>query len=153
MAQYIPLSQGQFAIVDDDDFEKINTYKWCIKKTSHNLYAKRVFNMKTIDMHRFIMNPKIGYVIDHINGDGLDNRKENLRICTHSENMKNIKVRKDNTSGVRGIHWQKKANKWHCQIQYNGKKIYLGLYKDLEDAKRVVLLHQNNTSEFYKTRY
>ena len=98
MAQYIPLSQGQFAIVDDDDFEKINTYKWCIKKTSHNLYAKRVFNMKTIDMHRFIMNPKIGYVIDHINGDGLDNRKENLRICTHSENMKNIKVRKDNTS-------------------------------------------------------
>jgi hypothetical protein len=153
MAQVIPLSQGKFAIVDDDDFEKVNSHKWCIKKTTHNLYAKRALNGKTISMHQIILEPQVGYIVDHINGNGLDNRKENLRLCTHSENMKNIKVRKDNSSGVRGVSWNKTAKKWHCQIQNNGKKIYLGLYKDLEEAKRVVLLQHSNTSEFYQTRY
>lgn len=152
MSQLIPLTQGKFAIIDDDDFEKVNIHKWCLKKTSHNLYAKRGCNKKTIHMHHLILEPKDEHIVDHINGNGLDNRKQNLRLCTHGDNMKNIKIRKDNLSGVRGVHWDKNAKKWFCQLQHNGKKIYLGLYKDLEEAKKVILEKQSTISEFYQTR-
>ena len=152
MSKIISLTQGYIAIVDDDDFEKVSKHKWCVKKTSHNVYAKRYSNSKTIDMHHVIIERKEGFVVDHINGDGLDNRKENLRLCTHSENMKNIKMRKDNLSGVRGVYWNAIAKKWHCQIQFNGKKIYLGLFKELDDAKNTIELHQKKLSNFYQTR-
>ena len=152
MAQHIPLTQGYFAIVDADDYERISKHKWCVGKSANRLYAKRLYKGKTIRMHQVIADCTIGNVIDHINGDGLDNRKNNLRVCTQSDNMKNIKMRKNNISGVRGVHWDKNAKKWFCQVQNNGKKTYLGLYKNLEQAKEVVLSHHKLISEFYQTR-
>jgi hypothetical protein len=72
------------------------------------------------------MKPPKGKEVDHINGDSLDNRRKNLRICTHSENCQNRKKRLDNTSGFKGVYWSKRSNKWVANIQIKSKRIYLG---------------------------
>lgn len=74
-------------------------------------------------MHRLIMGFPVNMEVDHINGDTLDNRRCNLRICTHAENMANRKIHRDNTSGYRGVYWSKERNMWRVQIYINGKKI------------------------------
>ncbi|EGK12982.1 pathogenesis-related transcriptional factor and ERF protein [Desmospora sp. 8437] len=88
-------------------------------------------------LHRWILDTPEGLVVDHINHDGLDNRRENLRIATKGDNQHNRKgaQRNNKSSGIRGVSWHKKTQKWQAQIKLNGKKIYLGLYKDLNDAK------------------
>ncbi len=78
--------------------------------------------------------PKKGFDIDHINGDGLDNRKSNLRICKHGENQYNSKMPKNNTSGYKGVYWDKRRNKWISQININGKHVYIGQFINAIDA-------------------
>jgi len=89
----IQLTQGKFAIVDDVDFAKANKYKWYATKSSYNWYAARGNRVngqvKTIYMHRFIMNCPTGMEVDHKNTNSLDNRRENLRNCTRKENLQN----------------------------------------------------------------
>jgi hypothetical protein len=85
-------------------------------------------------VHREIMGAKKGESVDHINGNKLDNRKENLRICTHTENMWNTKKPKTNKSGIKGVHWQEDRQKWSAQISYKGKTIPLGRFNCFEDA-------------------
>ena len=82
-------------------------------------------------MHRSIMKAPTGMEVDHINGNRLDNRKENLRICTHAQNCYNYKNKGNSTKGV---HWEKHANKWRARIRYNGQKIHLGYFKSQKDA-------------------
>ena len=79
-----------------------------------------------------------GMQIDHINGDILDNRVENLRIATYAENQCNAKKRVDNTSGVKGVCWKKGLNKWYAQIKHNKELLYLGVFKDKKEAEKVV---------------
>jgi len=74
--------------------------------------------------------------VDHINGNPLDNRKSNLRICTHAENSNNTGPRKNNTSGYKGVYWAKRNKRWLAQITHNGKQVYIGHYKDKEEAAR-----------------
>lgn len=127
-------------IIDIDDIEKCKKYKWCIQeaKTSKSNNYIRVcchINNKTIKLHRYILNetnPSIE--IDHINGNTLDNRKNNLRLCKHINNMKNQKLNKNNTSGYKGVYYNKTTNKWWAEIHYNNKKIWLGSYIELNDA-------------------
>lgn len=140
----IPLTQGKFAIVDDEDFEKVSKYKWCAqyKKNTDSFYAVRgtsktengIRKQKTISMQRFIMDEPKGMVIDHINHATLDNRKENLRVCTIAENSRNRRVSKRNTSGFTGVSWHKQERKWHARIVFNMKTISLGLYENVKDA-------------------
>ena len=112
----IPLTQGKVTIVDDEDYNYINLHKWCVSKDKNTYYARRTNKLgKTIPMHRIIMNPPGDKQIDHINHinhNGLDNRKENLRICTNAQNIMNSKARFDNTSGVKGVYWYKIHRKW-----------------------------------------
>ena len=103
----IPLSQGQFSLVDDEDFDILSKFKWYYSKGRNTNYAIAANNRKLIRMHRLIMNPKKGFVIDHINGDGLDNRRENLRICSYSHNSMNSALKKGNKSGIKGVFWSK----------------------------------------------
>ena len=131
----IKLTQGKFALVDDEDFEKLNKYKWYSTKPTSLYYAITFINKRNIRMHRFILNPKREEEIDHIDGNGLNNQKINLRICTHSQNMTNHKIRRDNTSGVSGIYWNKCAKKWQAYIGFKNKIIYLGIFKTLKDAR------------------
>ena len=127
--KYIQLTQGKFALVDDEDFENVNHFKWFYEKSG---YACRRKSGRSIRMHRFITNAPENMEVDHINGNGLDNRQENLRICTHKENIRNAKVRKDNTSGYKGVYWHRLAKKWQARVFFNGKHISLG-YFDTKD--------------------
>lgn len=125
------LNTDKVAIVDDSSFEKIKSYKWCLSKAG-NGYAYAWNGTKPILMHRVILNPSQKIHVDHINGDGLDNRIENLRICTHGQNMSNRKLHKNNTSGYKGVNWERE--KWRATIYKNGKKISLGCFHDILDA-------------------
>jgi hypothetical protein len=137
LAKEIPLTQGKFAIVDDDDYERVSQFKWCYDKKGYAVRGVTINGKHTTQsMHRFIMNCPPGYEVDHKNGNGLDNRKENLRICTKAENVRNNYGRSHNTSGYKGVYWHKKAKKWAAQLTTKGKNYHLGLYDNKEDAAR-----------------
>jgi hypothetical protein len=134
----IKLTKGKVTIVDNDMFDYLNQWKWFFNGT----YAAR--NIRTINghrrrktyfMHHLILQPPNGMDIDHINRNPLDNRLCNLRICTRSQNRINSKIRTDNKSGVTGVDWCKLNKKWQARIEKDGKRIHLGRYDNLEDAK------------------
>lgn len=127
-----------FALVDDEYFENVDKYPWNVHKgKSGILYAiSHPHINRVIYMHRLIMDAKEGQIIDHINRNGLDNRKENLRFCDYSLNAMNSKSPSDNTSGVKGVYWNKQRNKWQAQIVVNGKCIPLGRFNNLEDGRK-----------------
>lgn len=137
----ITLTQGKFALVNDEDFNYLNQWKWNARfdPDINNFYAlrnsKRVNGLQTtIRMHRLIMNAPKGMVVDHINHNTLDNRKENLRICTNAENHWNMKVYKNSKSGYKGVHWSNRSRKWLAVIVKNGKHKYLGSFTDKKSA-------------------
>lgn len=127
-------------LVDYRDSQELNENGWYINAGG---YAARTEYLGTwggrqhsrlIYMHRQIMNAPTGKVIDHINGDKLDNRRGNLRICNQSVNMFNYGLPKHNTSGYRGVSWNKARNKWMAQIKHDKKNYNLGLFVDIQDA-------------------
>ena len=131
MTKEIPLTQGKIAIVDDEDFELVIQYKWRSHKGRNTFYAR---SDKVGYLHKFIMSPDQGMQIDHRDGNGLNCIRSNLRIATCSQNATNAGVRKNNTSGYKGVHFKKNEGKYEAYITYNGKRIGLGLYEDSRDA-------------------
>ena len=136
---YIKLTQGQIAIIDAEDLEKIGAYRWCAAwNKSRKLYVATTTkytpgkNNKTIYMHRLIMSAKNCEVVDHINGDSLLNKKNNLRICTQAENARNLPKSSRNTSGTKGI--VHRDGKWTAYIMMNGKLKHIGNYDYYEEA-------------------
>jgi hypothetical protein len=137
----IKLTQGKVAIVDDDLFEYLDQWKWCACKISNRFYAIRSYRLNSkkifIYMHRLITNNNDSKMhTDHKNNNPLDNRIENLRICTNSQNQMNTKVQINNTSGFKGVTWNKIVKKWVAQIKLNNKLINLGYYINPIDAAR-----------------
>ena len=138
----ILLTQGKFTIVDTDDFDWLNQWKWGLYSNEKRgrIYAIRTIfihpdgtRFKTsLRMHRIIMNAPIDMQVDHINGDGLDNRRCNLRICTNKENASNKKHRAGGSSKFKGICWHKAVGKWYAYI--NNKSI--GYYTSEIDAAK-----------------
>lgn len=129
----INLTQGSYAIVDDKDFERVNQYKWCYDGGyAHRKIKKNGKDIK-IYMHRFIMGVE-KQEVDHINGVGLDNRNQNLRIATHRQNLINTKKRIDNTSGFKGVSYSKYHKKYRAYIRPYGKQIFLGYFNNPQDA-------------------
>jgi hypothetical protein len=138
----IPLSQGKVTLVDDEDFEELNRFKWCAhnNKNDNTFYSTRSSPdingiWRNIRMHRIIMKCPDNMLVDHINGDGLDNRKENLRIVTGRENQQN--QHKTKSSKYPGVCWHKRHGKWRVAIRYRGKDYNLGTYIDEEEAYKV----------------
>lgn len=136
----LKLTNGHVTIIDDDDFEKVSKYRWCANKMGKNkIYACRSIYVekgktKVISLHRFILGVEDSQLqIDHINGDSLDNRKENLRVCTGVENRLNRNKTVQNTSGYKGV-FKTYNNRWRAQIGWKNKKLYLGSYKTKEEA-------------------
>lgn len=119
--------------IDKDKVDVVKCYKWCISKG----YVQTTIDKKNVKLHRFISNPQDGVVVDHINGDKLDNRIENLRICTQQQNIFNSKKKATNKSGVTGVCWDKRSGKWSSQIMVNYKKIHLGYFDDFNQAVKV----------------
>jgi len=131
----IPLSKGEFAIIDKDDFDKIKSYSWHVWCNGRIKTLKYAVNAGSrIKMHRIIMDCPKDKEVDHINGNGLDNRKDNLRICDHFNNLCNVKMWSSNTSGYKGVTWDKVNNKWIAQIGRKGKNIKIGRYNTIEEA-------------------
>jgi len=145
-AKLLPLSQNKFAIVDADDYHRLSKYKWCVSKTPHTNYAmrrtkgkringKRV-KRKTILMHRFIINAPRRLVVDHINHNGLDNRKANLRLCTRAENSRNRRSLVNKSSRYKGVSYDKERKLFIACIRCKGKKYFLGRFKsEIKAAK------------------
>lgn len=127
----IPLTRGKVALVDDEDFESLSRFKWQASQESGIWYARR--GHKTIRMHTQIMG---GLNVDHRNRNGLDNRRENLRFATRSQNGFNTKLFKSNKSGAKGVSWYKwlAVPKWRADIKVNGRKIHLGYFHDKDEA-------------------
>lgn len=139
----IPLTQGQFALVDDSDFEFLSQWKWCAYNISGNFYAVRYTPQKNgkqyvISMHRFILSLEKGDKRegDHVNHNTLDNRRCNIRICTHNQNMMNRKPNQNTSSKYKSVSWSKHAKKWRTQIRINGGLKQLGYFRIEEDAAR-----------------
>jgi len=134
----IPLSQGKFALVDDEDFERINKFKWYASRKINDFYAVR--NMlvsetkKSKLMHRHIIDVPEGLEIDHINGNGLDNRKENLRIVNHRMNAHNLHIEKSSRYTGVSKHKYPLDRQWQAKILLNGEKIFLGCFATEEEA-------------------
>lgn len=136
----IKLSRGMSATVDETDLPLLEGKKWfCLKTHKKEIYyARAIINGKPVSMHRYIMGAKNGEFIDHINGDGLDNRRSNLRFCTISENNRNKKKMKNNTSGFTGITFE--ANKWRVKVAKDCKDYNIGYFTEISDA----ILARNN---------
>lgn len=130
----IPLTQGHFAILDADDYEHLNRYKWHVTKNGRTFYAIRTQHGKNIKMHREILNAPPTMHCDHINHNGLDNRKANLRLCTPQQNSFNKRPRPGCTSKYKGVYWSYGKKKWGAEIEHNGQKIHIGYYDYEPDA-------------------
>lgn len=141
----IPLTQGKFAIVDEDDYEKIMQYKWqwqlstrgrfgYARRKQHVSYIGGKQKTKSIFLHKFIMKAEVGQIVDHINRNSLDNRKQNLRFCTISENARNKSKMIGAMSIYRGVYKDINRAKWKANIRLNGKLHHIGSYLKEEDA-------------------
>lgn len=142
MAMSVPITKGKFAIVDDADYESVSKWKWAYCRDG---YARRTKYIGVVDgkeksrkiaMHREITNAAIGMEVDHINMDRLDNRRENLRVCTTTQNKMNRKSYSGSISKYKGVGWRKDTKKWVGRIVVNKKQKILGNFKsEIEAAK------------------
>lgn len=140
----ILLTQGKFAIVDDEDYDRLVAMgSWHFDKG----YAKRTLNYKkpngkrskkSLWMHRVIMGLDFGdkRQVDHINHDTLDNRRSNLRISSHAENQRNSRKPKNNTSGYKGVSFHKNSKKYQARLSFKDKEIYIGLFECPKEAAK-----------------
>ena len=138
---YVTLTRGYEAIIDAADVPLVEGVNWTtMAVTGNSVYAQRYYGDNqtgkriTLLMHRVIMGAPTGMMIDHIDGDGTNNRRSNMRIATHAENMRNRRMSTNNTSGFKGVHWEKKSQKWRAQIRINSVRRYLGLFDTPEAA-------------------
>lgn len=130
----IPLTKGKYALVDDEDFEWLNQWKWTANYNGNWYAVRRIRNkgvQTTVYMHRLVLelNTKDKRIVDHIDHNTLDNRKCNLRVATKSENAANCRSHKRTTSKFKGVYWKKKDKKWCAAIRVQGESRHLGLFK------------------------
>lgn len=118
----IKLTQGKFAIVDDQDFENVNGQKWYFDHFGGREYASRQFSKKTIRMHQFIVGNREGLVVDHIDGNGLNNTRSNLRFVTRSFNVAN-------TPKNKGYYYDKIKKQFICRLRFHRKTYFTGRFK------------------------
>lgn len=142
----IKLTQGQYALVDDIDYPVLSKYKWYALKRYNNSYGGfyAVRNIPDITknnrqtqqkMHRFIFNlSSRKKEVDHIDGDGLNNKRKNLRVCSRIENIMNSRIRGDNTTGLKNVTFYKPYNKYAVKLTVNGVRKFLGYFSDKKEA-------------------
>lgn len=133
----IKLTQGKYAIINDSDFDLVNKYKWIFTGYAC-ANAKKGRGNNVIRMHRLITNVSRGEIVDHKNGNKIDNRKSNLRICSMGENKMNQNIYKNNTSGFKGVHLRNdprtKIKKWQARISFNNNRISIGYFTTAVEA-------------------
>lgn len=144
----VPLTRGYEAIVDAEFAERVAQWNWAafVQRGGAYVYARRSSlrpSRRTFYLHREVAewnglfsaeNDNADLEVDHINGNPLDNRLRNLRVCLHAENSKNRRRHRDNTSGAKGVHWNSRNRKWQALIQVDGQRIHLGCFNDPAEA-------------------
>lgn len=131
----INLTKGQFTIVDDEDYDELNQWKWHVTKQGYAARSQHK-GCKTILMHRWILKPSDEEVTDHINGNKLDNRKTNLRAADKILNARNrYKANKTNKAKMLGVYLYKRTGRWRASIMVNKKDVHLGYFASAIDAK------------------
>jgi hypothetical protein len=137
----IQLTQGKVALVDDEDYADLSQFKWYARRDENRFYAVRNKNYgrdgKRIpeQMHRRILNAQLGEKVDHENHNGLDNRRENIRVCTQSQNMWNrLKQVRKTSSKFKGVCWREDITAWKVSITINRKQMHLGYFQDEDQA-------------------
>ena len=154
-AKLIPLTQDKFAIVDPEDYEQLREYKWYAKKGGNTYYAARgvrifkdgeFIGVRQILMHRVITNAPAGLMVDHINHNGLDNRRSNLRLCTRAQNAQNSRSRQGSSSKYKGVFLEKTSNRYLAHIRHNGKRTKIGRFKNEVDAAKA---YDKKAREFF----
>jgi hypothetical protein len=130
----IRLVNGKIALVDDEDFAWARQFRWYTDKRDG--YAFRLENGHAFRMHREVMNAPTGMHVDHINHNRLDNRRDNLRLCTCAQNQWNSRPRKDGVSQWKGVVRVSRpgTKPWRAAIRVHGKKLYLGTFANQIDA-------------------
>lgn len=131
----VPLSNGAFAVVDLADHEKVAPYNWTAMRYRATTYAQAWICGRHVRLHRHLLDvsdPKVD--VDHINRDGLDNRRANLRPATRSENMRNTCVTSRSRSGIKGVYWDARHRHWRASIKHQGKCHHLGCFSSIDEA-------------------
>ncbi|MGW8565640.1 AP2 domain-containing protein [Isoptericola sp. NPDC055881] len=136
----IPLSQGLVALVDAEDYDRVTaSTPWAASVSKGHAYAVHQESIRGGQRRRSILMHTLitGWpYVDHINGNGLDNRRANLRPATHADNMHNYRRPRHNTSGFKGVSWRKAKGAWVANIKLHGRQRYLGAYATREEAAR-----------------
>lgn len=139
----ISLSQGKFTTVDAADYDWLSQWKWAAHRSRPfgSFYAVRCILLPngkkhTLKMHRVILGVAQGVKVDHKDGDGLNNTRDNLRPASSRQNSFNMGSHRDSASGYKGVQWRKHANRWCARITANGKEVWLGYFSEIEDAVR-----------------
>ena len=131
--RYIPLTKGLFAMVDAADYERVSQYTWCASCSGNRVYAYRKDRRKTVRLHQFLMNPPKGMVVDHIDGNGLNDRRSNLRVCTQHQNLFNSRPIVK-SSRFKGVYFRRRSGKWCAGIRHCGHDLHIGTFDDEIEA-------------------
>lgn len=146
----IPLTRGKVALVDDQDYERVAAYSWCAMPAPGGLWY--ALTAHGILLHRFLLDAPANKMVDHVDRNGLNCQRYNMRLATNAENQHNAKKRTDNTSGYRGV-WANKG-KWIASIKIEGKPCYLGRFNSPEEAARAYDAKARETrGEFARTNF
>lgn len=140
VSRLIKLTQGYHVLVDAEDYDALTKFNWQACNWKNGIYVAKAgvqtkgIREKNMAMHRYLLNPPDGKFVDHINGNGLDNRKANLRICTNMQNQHNARLSKTNTSGFKGARWHKIEKKYIVGIRVDGKLLHVGYFRNKREA-------------------
>lgn len=132
----IPLTKGYYAIVDEADAERVRMHSWHAVEKDRVVYAQSRIYGDLVFLHNFLVEVPAGQLIDHENSDGLDCRRSNMRFASNSGNSQNTRMRADNRSGYRGVHWSEGEGSWIASISANRTRRTLGRFSDPETAAK-----------------
>ena len=138
-------------LVDDEDFDLVNQYSWKVQKQKSGNPAGAFTKHGTVSMHRLLMRAAEGDVIDHVDGNPLNNRRQNLRFCTLCQNQWNRRRGVNNTSGHKGVYYDNRSQRWIASIRADRKRMYLGSFVSADDAGAAYrIAAQKYHGEFYR---
>lgn len=137
---------NKYIMVSDEDYELAMTQRWTIEKSGNNFYAMCKINHKKVRLHRFLLKPKSTHEVDHINHNGLDNRRENIRVVTKRQNAANRRKTVGSRKRYKGIHYDTRINKWVAYVNYKKKRKYLGQYAT---AKEAAIVYNEAALKYY----